>query len=460
MQKIGIKKLKYNKVKYFSEIKKSKIIEIDDIFEVNSVMINTSYIDTKLLKNSGKIRLTLKIDIKIVYLKKSDSSLYVYKKSYIEFESINIPSIFNGYYIEDSSFLNKLKKEIFIENIHIKIVGKNVILSYFIILNLKVKPTDCIAYVINNGFGDNIFLSHKDGQNLNQKTYFQNINFKNIEWSIKDFKLWFLGKNLNKSYIYNIDTRDGGINELENINEFSNIDSFILKNKNELIIESNDSNHMIYNFNLRKKNVDILTNTSIYDNLLKPFYDKVHKYVYFLSKKDYKNILYRVDANNSLDLIFDYLNVIDYYVSFYLNKLIIKAEKENILSLFELDIESKFVSKVNLNIPYKDILDIKYLIDSIEFKQIILLCKLNNTNDNIKTLLLYDFKNFGIKEIITGDITTFDIDYEDLSVFVVYKKGDLSIVDKFTLIDINKNIHSENILKIPAYIKEISLKKV
>ena len=460
MQKIGIRKLKNKNLKYLNKLKRSETILIEDIYEINSIIISPSCFDVKLIKNEKKIRLILNVDIKIIYLKKENTSLYVYKKSYINCETINIPKIIDGYYIEDSNFLNKIKKYIFVEDVSAKILDNQVLLSYFLILNIKVKPTNSIAFIINNGFGDNIFLSHKNGQNLIQQTFFQDFNLSSIKWTLQDFKIWFLAKNTNQSYIYNIDAKSNTINLIENLEDFIEINSFILKNKNELIFESKQTNKMIYKTNFRNNKVEILLNTSIYDILSKPFYDRKHKCIYFLCEKDSKNFLYKIDEQNCIEIIFNYDNIVDYYLSYYLNNIIVKIKKENKVYLFEIDLKSKFVNKINLNFSYEDILDVKYLTDFLESKYIILLCKLKKTNEYIKTLILYDLNTYEFKEIFTGEIVTFDIDYEDLSIFVVYKNGNLSIVDKLNIGNNTKNIYSENILKLPAYIKEINLKKV
>lgn len=463
MQKIGINKSKNTNMKYFKDLEKSETIIINDIEQINTVIIKPTYIDAKLLKNIKRIRLCLKVDIKIIYLKKEDTSLYVYKKSYINYETIEIPKIIEGYYIEDSSFFNKVKKDIYVENINAKMINNNVLLSYFLVVNISVKPTDYIAYIIDNGFGDNIFLSHKNGQNLSQKTFVQNMNITNIKWTLDDFKMWFIGYDLNESCIYSIENKTGNLNKIENISNYLVINNIIIKNKNEIIIDcedKNSKNNSIYKLNIRKNQLDKLISTKNQEITLKPYYDKKRRCTYFLGQYENNRYLYSIDENNSIDIIFNYVNILDYYVNYYLNTIIVKVIKENELSLFEIDIESKLISKINLNIICEDILDIKYLSDFEDNKQIVILYKnkLKNENDDLNTLILYDFKNYSFKEVIRGSIVEFDIDYENLSIFIVYKEGNLSIVDKIDLCGINKNV--ENVLKVPANIKAITLKKV
>lgn len=457
MQKIGINKSKNTNMKYFKVLEKSEIISINNIEEINTLMIKPTYIDAKLLKNINKIRLSLKVDIKVIYLKKEDTSLYVYKMSYLNYETIGIPKIIEGYYIEDPSFFNKLKKDIYVENINTKIINDEVLLSYFLVLNIGVKPTDCIAYTIDNGFGENVFLSHMNGHNLTQKTFIQNMKIKNIKWSLESSKILFIAYNFNESNIYSLENHYKNVNKIENINNYLKINNFITKNKNEIIIEYEDKNNnktTIDKLNTRRNQVNKLINTEIQNTTSKPYYDKNNKRTYFLSKDESDKHLYSIDENDSVDIIFNYANILDYYVSYYLNNIIVKVIKDNELSLFEINIESKFITKINLNKTYEDILDVKYLSDYEDYKQIIILCK----NENLSTLLLYDFKDYSLKELINLDIVTFDIDYESLSIFVVHKKGNISIVDKLDLRGTNKNV--ETILKVPADIKEISLKKV
>ena len=459
MQKMGINKFKNNNKKYFDTITKSETINIENIREINSLIIKASLIDINQIKNSNKFRITIKIDIKIIYLKQEDSSLYIYKNHYINYKTIKLPKILEGHVLNNPGILNKIKKEIYVENINTKIINNDVILSYFLVVNISVPPTHSIAYIINNGFGDNIFLSHINGQLLTQKTFNQNIKYKNIQWNNNMFNIMVIAKCDNKDDIFSLEIENKNVNKITNVNDYKYIDSFKIINKNEIIVEFSDENE-VCKLNTKKNKIKKIINNQ-YGNLSKKtHYDTKNKHIYVLMGQENDTFLYAINEKEDIDIIFNYVNVLDYYVSYYCNNLIVKVIKDGRLSLFEVNINSKFVSPINLSYDYEDILNIKYLYDSEIKKQIIILLAHKYNTENKNTLILYDLNSYTYKTLIIDNIIDFDIDYENYDLFIITKDTNLHYVKKMNVEHYNIENNIENILKLPAAIKEISVKKV
>ncbi|MGL4913505.1 MAG: hypothetical protein ACRC3Y_13860 [Romboutsia sp.] len=454
MQKIGIIKSSNKNLKYFEKLIESKCIELEDVYEINSLIIKPECIDISLKANLNKVKLCIKTDIKIVYLKKDDTSLYVYKDCYISYETIKTPNIIEGHYITQPSIINKLKKEIYTENINAKIINSNIVISYFLVLSLSANPTYYLSYVINNGFGDNVFLSHIDGQGFIQKTFYQNANINNLRWDISGSKTWFITNVKEDCNLCNIE------NESNKVNEFNvgSINNFILFKNNDCIVEDSVISKKLYRYNLKKnQRKPFLLNEGPYI-FEKSCYDNLNKLTYFLMGDDCNKALYSLDSNNNVNTIFDYSNVLDYYVSYYLNNLVVKIFSQDKISLFEINLESKFSMQINLEKDYEDILDVKYLFDFETKKEVLILAKNKLTNNN--TLFLYDFYSYSCTELMTKKILKIEIDYESLEIFIISKDKNLSCIEKLNIETFLKNKKTQTILKLPATIKDVAVKKV
>lgn len=459
MQKMGINKFKSNNKKYFHTITKSEIINIKNIKEINSLIIKPSLIEINQIKNSNKLRIAIKIDIKIIYLKQEDSSLYIYKNNYINYKTIKLPKILEGHVINNPSILNKIKKDIYVENINSKIINTDIILSYFLVINISVPPTHCIAYIINNGFGDNIFISHINGQFLTQKTFNQNTKYKNIKWNNYINNICVIAKVDNKDDIFSLEIENKNVNKITNVNNYKHINNFEIVNKNEIIIGFNEENE-VCKLNTKKNKIQNIIKDQYQRITKKPYYDSKNKQTFLLISEENNDFLYSVNEKSEVDIIFNYVNVIDYYVSYYCNNLIVKVIKDERLSLFEVNIDSKFVSPINLDYECEDILNIKYLYDDENKKQIVILLSNKSNHKNKNTLILYNLSNYTYETLLLDNIIDFDIDYETFDLFIIIKDTNLSYVKKMNIRNYNKKENLQNILQLPATIKEINIKKV
>lgn len=462
MQKIGISKLKESYKEIFSTIKESKVITFNDsVDSINSVIIKPYYINLELVKNSCSLKLTLNTDIKIVYLKNNDNSLYVHKSNYINHISIPLPKIISGHYIYDPLLINKLKKEVFVENINVKLINNSILVGYFLSVNIKVTPTYYLAYSMNNGFCDNIFLSHINGHVLTQKTFNMDMKCSNIKWSFDGSKLLYLANINDENYIYILDYVNINENKIINVNVYGYILDFIFKNNTDIIVSLlKDNYNDLYVFNIKRNQIKKLTTQAQGLRISKPYYDTQNKLIYYLSGSDSKNYLYSIDENSKVDTLFNYSDVIDFYVSHYLDNIIIKIIKDNKLSLFLLDIKTKFLMPLPISIPYEDILDIKFLNTSLDNKEIIILIKNISDDSKCNSLVLYNLNNFSYRILFQDSISQIDIDYITMNLFLITIKNNLTNVESISVKNLLAGSKSEIILSLPIKINAFSIKKV
>ncbi|MEG1142723.1 MAG: hypothetical protein RSE41_09840, partial [Clostridia bacterium] len=207
-----------------------------------------------------------------------------------------------------------------------------------------------------------------------------------------------------------------------------------------------------------KKNIikNIINDNTFYINT-DPYYDKNNNIIYFLSDKNNLNFLYYVDKNLNIIPLFEFLNVIKYYVSNSGENVILKIIKDKRDTLYILNYASQILNPINFNFEYEDILDVKFSYDDNYDKKIVVLIKEKNKEDYKykNKLILYDLNTYEGKSIIEGEIVSFEIDYITLDIYIINKKKNIYYVEK---IDLNNKI--ETILKLPSYIKEIDIKKV
>lgn len=461
MQKIGISKLKENNKSYFSTLHENKIINFNDtVQEINSIIIKPTCINIELIKNSDKLRLTIKTDIKVIYLKENDTSLYVYKSSYINYQLISLPKIIDGHYLYDIGLINKIKKEVYVENINTKLINNSLILGYFLSVNIRVSPTYYLAYSINNGFCDNIFLSHINGQVLTQKTFNQDMKCSKLKWSTNGSTLCYIATINNINCIYLIDVVNNNVINFTNVNNLNNVIDFDFINNNEILLltsEENINNLFIYNLNRNK--VKKITPLKEGAYIYKPYYDIQTKNIYFLCGDNSIKHLYSLNDKQHLENLFNYVDVIDYFVSYYSNNIVIKAIKDNKLSLFLLDIKTNFLTPIQISIPYEDIIDVKFINNTNLNKQLIILIK-NKPGDFDTSLILYDLNNFNCKLLLKENIKEIDIDYITLNAFLICFKNNINTVEVISINDLLNGLKPEPILTLPVNIKTLCIKKV
>lgn len=462
MQKIGVSKLKEDNKEYFSTLKESKVITFSDsIEEINSIIIKPSCVNLELVKNSDYFKMTINTDIKIIYLKNNDTSLYVNKVNYINHISIPLPKIISGHYIYDPSLINKIKKEVFTENVNSKLINNSLLIGYFLSVNIKVNPTYYLAYSMDNGFCDNIFLSHINGQVLTQKTFNMDMKCSNIKWCTDGSKLSYLATINNNNYIYVFENTNDNVNRIVNVNNCGFIVDFIFKNPNEIIVVLlNDNSSNLYVFNIKRNQLKKLTNQGQGSFVYKPYYDTKNKIIYYLSKNESEKHLYSIDENSKNETIFNYSDVLDFYISYYSDSIVVKVIKDNKLSLFLINTQSKFLMPIPISIPYEDILDVKFLNINIDSKELIILIKNKEGSSSNTSLVLYNLTNFTCKILLRDNIKILEIDYITMSLFLITDKNNLNNVECISIEKLLLGLNPDTILNLPVKINTLSIKKV
>lgn len=447
---MGISKCSNKTLKYCNKISKNIFITLNEgVFkQISSNIINVNVINVEFLASLNSIKLLLEVNITILYSTNTSNNLLSCDRSIITVEYINLPKIVEGNLANKAFIENKIKYEIFIENISSKILSENlVILNFYMLANLNINPSFYISYVMDNGLFENVYSSFSDGENMIQNTNETSLQFKNLSWQPSKRNLFFIGFKDNYSYIYNFDFESKRTVKLLDLSTYGEITSFTFINHFNLVFScTKNSINNLYSFNLKNnitKLLDIpLTSTSF----TQPYYDTYHKKLYFLALIDNISSLCCFDLRNSCDVIFNLKNIIDFIVDGSLNKAIIKLIHDSCEKLFLLDLSTKMITPLNISLEY----DCIYKVIISKSNNILILLNSHNT----KILLSYDLSTFTTKTIYSHNhISDFDIDFNTNDILVSYKTNVSSEVIKIS------DYKSEVIVKTPSYIKSLSIRK-
>ncbi|MGL6105703.1 TolB family protein [Romboutsia sp.] len=450
MQKVGLVKSKKNLSEFSTTIKEFKRIDLEDkeIGTISSAIIHCTIKNMNFDKNSSSLYLLLNISIKIIYSIDESNTLYVFEDNFLNLESINLPNKIEGYSSYSMYMNKKLLNEIFIENLDVKVVNNNILISYYLGIDVKINASHYIAFTIDNGFGENIFMSYSNGKGLTQRTFFNNIELLNIKFKPNSSDLLFLGKNNDNTNLYYIseDTK-----QPDKLIDFDNITNFLIDKNNIIFTNKTEDQEQIYEFNLANKRTKKLTSDKISTKNTNPYYDHNKKILYFLAFKEEKLMLYSMDKNNSIASIFEYENVLDYFVSYSGDSIIIKISRNDKIQLYTLDVDTNFLNPINLDFDFDDIINVKFIKDSTNKKEILIFYKENN----ISKLIKYDLIYFDIERISDNNfiIQDFDIDVDSSNIYICSKDNKFGYIQK-----INKNLETEMLLNTPSSINKITLR--
>lgn len=458
MEKIGLNKYKDDDIKFFSKLNQNQTICINnsDINQISSIIIECQILNSNFVENINSLKIVLKVKIKIIYSTKDSNSLYVYDKSILSVQYILLPKSIDGVYTSNLFLQKKIKIDLFTENINAKILDEsNVLINFYLIINIKINPSFYLGFIIDNGFCDNIFLSFSNGSNLTQKTFNKNINYSNLLFDQYSSNIAYLEQsssadNTNQIGICEYKNTFNNSKVYKSINLYKNISDFLFINKNTVLTICDQNN--IYTYNFKDESLKLLTNQNIGTKCSSLYFDKRNKCTYFLSSFDNINSLCLLDKKENFEVLFNFCNVIDYVVSLYSFDILMSIYKDKIPMLYTFNIQSKNLNPINLDFEYENILKIRFYEDGKFGQNILVLC----VNKGKYYLLLHSLNTMVCKIIYENDIINdFDVDICNLDIFICVKSKNFSEIIKIQ----NNKFNKESILKISSNIKKIFIKR-
>lgn len=453
MQTVGVNKCKLKNLKYYNRISKDSTMDISDLSasQISSIIIDTSIENMDYIKNISCLKVLININLRIIYSKCEDNSLYVCEKNLLDISYIEVDNCLDGIDTNLTFIKNKIKCEIYTENLSYKLLNNKLLsLNYVVITNLKVNPSFCLAYCISNNFFDNIFLSYGDGKNLTQYTFSMDLNYSNICWQSNGSNIVFLGYREDLYTIHILDYNNKNTNNIISVNVNNIVNSFSFYKSNSIILSiKEDNKDLLYTLNLKQRELRKFNISNNIHNYLKPYYYESINTLFCLCKLNEIYCLCSLDKNNNLSILFNFANVLDYYVSEKLNKVFVHVAKGRETFFYILDLENKNLNPVNFDFPYDEILKFKYVTNK-QSQEIILVLYSYNSKTYLSS---FDVNNFSSTIIYSEDtILDFDINLNTYDIFVTVSNNIFSQVIKIT-----PTGHTE-ILKIPSNIKSVYVK--
>lgn len=413
MQKIGLNICRENNLKYFNSFTKNEIIKISkkSISKISSFSVDLKVIDFDYIKESSVVKIFLSTNLKVLYLIENDSSIYLYEKDFLSVQYINIDNFVDGNIITTSFLKTKAVYQIFVDEIFCQIISKDEIFySYHIVINLKLNPSFYLGFEIENAVSSNIYVSYSDGTNLTQKTFDNNLTYKNINFYSN---LSFVGTFNNMSLIYEV----GDLNKINCFSNLRNVDSYCFKNASTIIASLNLNNTFsIFIFDINLKSLKKIPTPPISNSFKNPFFEKQSGNIYLISKINEIDSICYFDKSYKFNVLYSEKNVKSYKVSN--DKILFETDTFNVFY-----IDFNFSNEISFIFEYEKILKIDFYFENI-------FCILY-TKDNLNKLILYNLDTFEITELCPFfSITDFDIDKNTLDIFLCYFENNFSQIVK------------------------------
>lgn len=452
MDKIGINKCKNDNAQVLAKFIFNEYINIYDlnINQISSTIIENEVLDYTFLESISMVKVNIKVNIKIIYCEYNSNLLNVHEHESMLVEYVEFPKYIYGTSSVNLFIKNKIKLEIFIENITTLLSKNKLLVNFIAILKLTTSPDFYIGINLENNFGDNIYLMYKDCEKIIQTTFELNSKYTSISFGIDDSHIAYIQHLSDSKHIVIDDFKKKRINTIENVNVIKNVNSFTFENRNKILLASKDDGLFCYDI----KN-DILSNIfyksccKLYSNIE---YDSKSKEIYFISYLDDKFSLCKINKRKKFEVLFNIKNVIEYMLNIDKTYILILSEDENVKSIYLYHMKTKNIIHVNIYFEYEDILKVNFFQLNKYTKKLIVLV----SNKNNKNILIIDL-NTSKCEVIFEDenIVDLDVDETTLEVYVAVNKNSFS-----EIIKIKKEIYTKSsILKLEGNIKKIFLKK-
>ena len=437
MQTIGLNICQNKKLdNYISNFTK-KIFNIENVsfIEINRTLVDSSIINIDYLDNVSYVKIYIETKIQILFLLDNQSN-YCYEKLIPSVEYIPISKFIDGHKIDNFFIKNKVTPQIFIDNIYCKIIDNHTVaISFYFIINLQIKSAFFIAYNIEN----NLFVTLSNGTSLKQKTYTNSTKYTNIIFQGSNNRLLFLKHTNNQSLICYEDAKSENKNHF--VDSLKNVNNFYILNKNTLIVSNN---HLLYTYDLNTKKTNKLNIPMDYSNFDFPYYDKNNNLIYFICQINNKKHLCSFSKNNNLDILYE--EVVNYKINNLGDMILLKDTSENLIML---NCVSRISNALTLDFAYNKIIKFDFF---IKFDCIFIL--ILYSLDNYNYLISYNLSSANINYLCADFyINDFDIDNDNMNLYVCYKNNNIS-----TVVKIHDDIE-DIILQIPKDIKNISIKK-
>lgn len=453
MQKIGIVKCNDKKIKYYDKYIKNEIVKLtkNNLRKITSAIVNTHITKMEYDNMSQCLRLVISLNIKIIYQSSEDNTLHVEDKNTFTVSYIPICKIVEGNSIDALLLKNKIKSNVYIENISTKEVSLDtLIVNFYMIISLNIEPSYCIAYNINNGLANNIYISFSDGKKLTQKTFTYDLNYTDLKWIPNSTSLLSMYSANDLTYFCICDCKNPNVitNKIVNVNKFVNKYNFIDSNRLLLDVVDEDMKK-IYILNLKSGDLKYINTSFISNSCHKSVYNYYDNKIYFLSDINNRGCLYKMNLNSNPEVLFDHADVKDYKVSFDGLKTLLKVKKDTGHALFLLDNESNSIEPININSNFDDILKFDIYEDFDSNINILMLL----SKDNLLYILNYNIMSFTSSNILNSNsVVDFSIDYNSKDLYICTMEENF-----YKVVKINKN-NIDTILKIPSKIISIACK--
>ncbi|SHJ45728.1 hypothetical protein SAMN02745163_02024 [Clostridium cavendishii DSM 21758] len=305
IHKLGLNKDNAIKNFYFKKLEVDLNVDnADDKINVISASINSKItsvdIDTSLYLDKTLISLQFFLGYKILYNLKGKNSVFVLRDESFHIVEFWRKNYIDGYSIEELILNNSMKVEIKINNIDIEIKEKGITITSYLIFSLICDKQYSLAFVgFNENGGNNIFLASNDMAKILQKTFSNNITYKDVSFIKNTQDICYLSNEDGNFSLYIL-----GIRSLISKKVFKdiNIDEIIsfslIGGNNVIFLAKTIEGINLCKGNLRNGTFIKLTNIVNEDNNVQFLMNKRTNSIYYFKTLKEKSIIYELKNNN------------------------------------------------------------------------------------------------------------------------------------------------------------------
>ncbi len=452
MEKIGINKCTHDNAQVFAKFTFNESINIYDlnINQISSTIIENEILDYEILENKYMLKIKLKINIKIIYSEYSSNLLHVYEDNSILVQYVDFPKYIEGSHTENLFIKNKVKVDMFTENLTTVLTGQNILLNFVGIIKITSTPDFYMGINLKNNFGSNVYLTHKNGEKIIQTTFEVDNEYINTVFTLDDMSIAYIKVDEGFDNVVINKFKNKTENIIKDVNVIKNVNSFYFENKNKIYITSKYDGIYSYDFKSESLyNVFYQISCKTYSKIK---YNNKTKDLYFISYYNEKNSLCKINKRKKFEIIFDAQSVDEYVLNMEKTHVMILSNEKNYPKIYLYNLKNKDLKEVKINFEYEKIIDFSFYKFDKRDKEIILLVDRKDK----RYVLFINLNDMSCEPLYEDEgIVDIEIDETTQEIYVAVNK------DGFCeIIKIKKDMHLKaSILNLSGNIKNIFIKK-
>lgn len=304
IHKMGLTKCPYPYLKYFDVATPEQRIALPgcqgEAGKITSVLVGTQVMELEVedtiptrrqqqgveINRQATVNYTMKLSFKLLYSTSHHSQMMVEEQTIRYMGHIQIPYYIDGTSIRQLHYQNKLKIEVFVEDVNVNPIKEGVVmLSPYVIVNLDYTKSPSLALVLGDELGqDNIYLAKEGGRKLLQRTSDMKTKHTKLRWSLYGQGLCYM-KDKEPSRIYRVTPGNQEKEVFEFSPEIEQLRDYRFIGQEQLVVAgTRGTRTQLYQYDLQAKTMGVLTHAIEGESHTYPIYAMATDTVFFIKE--------------------------------------------------------------------------------------------------------------------------------------------------------------------------------